>query len=34
VGKSTVMPSNPDLANQPEVIAELVRIIRGFGQVH
>ena len=32
VGKSPVMPGNPDLVAQPEVVAELVKIIRGFGQ--
>jgi uncharacterized membrane protein/cytochrome c551/c552 len=31
VGKSAVMPSNPDLVKKPEVVAELVKIIRGFG---
>ena len=30
VGKSPVMPGNPDLKNQDEVVAELVKIIRGF----
>ncbi len=30
VGKSNVMPPNPDLADKPEVVAELVKIIRGF----
>ncbi len=33
VGKSAVMPSNPDLVKKPEVTAELVKIIRGFGKV-
>lgn len=32
VGKSAVMPSNPDLAKRPEVVAELVKVIRGFGK--
>jgi len=31
VGKSAMMPPNPDLAAQPEVVAELVKRIRGFG---
>lgn len=31
VGKSPLMPANPDLADKPEVVAELVKIIRGFG---
>jgi len=31
VGKSPVMPANPDLLQQPEVVAELVKIVRGFG---
>lgn len=30
VGKSSVMPANPDLVNKPEVVTELVKIIRGF----
>lgn len=30
VGKSSVMPGNPDLAKRPEIVAELVKIIRGF----
>lgn len=33
VGKSSVMPANPDLVKKPEVTAELVKIIRGFGKV-
>jgi mono/diheme cytochrome c family protein len=32
VGKSPVMPAQPQLANQPEVVDELVKIIRGFGK--
>jgi len=32
VGKSSVMPSNPDLAKRPEIVSELVKIIRGFGK--
>ena len=31
VGKSAVMPSQPDLESQPEVLDGLVKIIRGFG---
>ncbi len=31
VGLSANMPPNPDLANQPEVVAELVKIVRAFG---
>ncbi len=30
VGKSPLMPGNPQLADQPEVLDGLVRIIRGF----
>ncbi|MFZ9887389.1 MAG: c-type cytochrome, partial [Myxococcota bacterium] len=30
VGKSALMPANPDLAGKPEVVAEIVKIIRGF----
>ena len=30
VGRSTMMPANADLAGKPEVVAELVKIIRGF----
>lgn len=32
VGKSAMMPPSPDLANQPEVVAGLVKIIRDFGK--
>ncbi|MBK8255213.1 MAG: urate hydroxylase PuuD [Polyangiaceae bacterium] len=32
VGKSTIMPGNPDLTKKPEVIKELVKIIRDFGK--
>ncbi len=32
VGKSSIMPSNPDLSGKPEVIAELVKIVRAFGE--
>lgn len=31
VGKSAMMPANPQLKNQPEVVTGLVRLIRGFG---
>jgi mono/diheme cytochrome c family protein len=31
VGKSPMMPPNPDLASQPDVVSELVKRIRGFG---
>jgi mono/diheme cytochrome c family protein len=30
VGKSPLMPAQPDLASQPEVLDGLVKIIRGF----
>lgn len=32
VGKSPLMPPNPQLKDKPEVIAELVKIVRSFGQ--
>ena len=32
VGKSPVMPAQPQLANQPEVVTELIKIIRAFGK--
>jgi mono/diheme cytochrome c family protein len=32
VGKSPLMPPNPQLKDKPQVIAELVKIVRGFGQ--
>lgn len=32
VGKSSVMPANPDLVKKPEVVGELVQIIRAFGK--
>lgn len=32
VGKSVLMPANPDLANKPEVIKALRQIVRGFGK--
>jgi cytochrome c553 len=32
VGKSNVMPGNPDLADRPDVIDELVKIVRGFNK--
>ncbi len=31
VGKSALMPPNPDLAGKPEVVAGLVSIVRSFG---
>jgi uncharacterized membrane protein len=34
VGKNALMPPNPDLAEKPEVLKELVKIIRGFGAPH
>ena len=30
VGKSAGMPSNPDLEQKPDVVNELVKIVRGF----
>jgi mono/diheme cytochrome c family protein len=30
VGKSPIMPGNPDLKNKPEVTAELVKLVRAF----
>lgn len=30
VGKSPIMPGNPELKSKPEVVKELVAIIRGF----
>jgi mono/diheme cytochrome c family protein len=32
VGKAPTMPANPDLDAKPEVVAELVKVIRGLGQ--
>jgi cytochrome c553 len=32
VGKSAVMPGSPQLKGQPEVVDELVKIIRAFGK--
>jgi uncharacterized membrane protein/cytochrome c551/c552 len=32
VGKSDVMPASPDLEQKPQVLSELVKILRGFGQ--
>lgn len=32
VGKSAGMPGNPDLRKKPEVVDELVKIVRGFKQ--
>ena len=31
VGKSRLMPPNPDLRDSPEVVEALVAVIRGFG---
>jgi len=31
VGKSAAMPESPDLVDKPDVVTELVLIIRGFG---
>ena len=31
VGRAATMPANPDLDAKPEVVAELVKLIRGFG---
>ncbi len=31
VGKSPLMPPNPDLANKPAVVDQLVKIVRGYG---
>jgi mono/diheme cytochrome c family protein len=30
VGKSPAMPANPDLQSKPEVVKQLVKIVRGF----
>lgn len=30
VGKSALMPANPDLAGQPEVVQALVKKVRSF----
>jgi cytochrome c553 len=32
IGKSPIMPANPDLGSKPEMITALVKIVRGFGQ--
>jgi uncharacterized membrane protein/cytochrome c551/c552 len=32
VGKSESMPGNPDLADKPETLSELVKLLRSFGQ--
>jgi cytochrome c553 len=32
VGKSALMPPNPQLESKPEVVNELVKIVRSFGQ--
>lgn len=31
VGKSVLMPPNPDLEGEPEVLKAIIKIIRGFG---
>jgi uncharacterized membrane protein len=31
VGKSEIMPANPDLEQKPEVVSELVKLLRSFG---
>lgn len=31
VGKSLMMPANPDLKDRPEVVAGLLKIVRAFG---
>jgi mono/diheme cytochrome c family protein len=31
VGKSAVMPPNPDLVDKPDVVDELVKLVRAFG---
>jgi mono/diheme cytochrome c family protein len=31
VGMAPIMPANPDLVDKPEVVAELVKTVRGFG---
>jgi mono/diheme cytochrome c family protein len=32
VGLSALMPPNPDLKDKPEVVDELVKVVRGLGQ--
>ena len=32
VGKAATMPANPDLDAKPEVVAELVKVVRGLGK--
>ncbi len=32
VGKSAIMPPNPDLGQKPEVLDAMIAIIRGFGK--
>jgi len=32
VGKSVLMPANPDLEQRPEVVASLVQIVRAYGK--
>jgi hypothetical protein len=31
VGMAPIMPANPDLVDKPEVVAALVKTVRGFG---
>jgi mono/diheme cytochrome c family protein len=31
VGKSALMPANPDLADEPQVVDELLAVVRSFG---
>jgi hypothetical protein len=31
VGKSPLMPANPDLADKPAVVEELVKVVRHYG---
>jgi mono/diheme cytochrome c family protein len=31
-GLSPLMPPNPDLEKKPEVLADLVKVVRGFGK--
>jgi high-affinity iron transporter len=30
-GKSPLMPPNPDLVDKPQVVEELVKVVRGYG---
>lgn len=32
VGKSVLMPANPDLEDKPQVVEALIKIVRGYGQ--